>query len=120
MHQLQLWGFPSPPVRGPDFVNGRELGRIQEGWRYRWSPSCGRLIECARYGASVEEAATTLLRQIMHEVEHGDGRSGRAAALVVEAACCGLHSQLSDIQAHRCWSAMTLPSIPAEACERSC
>ena len=44
-------------VRGPDFVGGKDLERVQELWKYHWSPEVeSALIERALYGPTLEEA----------------------------------------------------------------
>jgi hypothetical protein len=87
-------------VRGPDFVAGKDLERIQEVWRYHWSPDVeSTLVERSLYGASLEEAAAAMLGERFAENEqHGQGRrADLAAALVLEACRMGLHRHTPDL-----------------------
>jgi hypothetical protein len=85
-------------VRGPDFVRGEELGRIQEVWRYRWQPDTeSDLIEASRFGASVREAAVQLCLRRFGELERADGRAESAAELLLQAVVCGLHNELPGL-----------------------
>jgi propanediol dehydratase small subunit len=87
-------------VRGPDFVRGSDLERIQEVWRYQWHPGTeSGLIEASRWGGTVKEATTACLIQRFSQAEAQDGRADVAAALVSEAARCGLHSRLAELVA---------------------
>jgi hypothetical protein len=79
-------------VRGPDFVAGTGLERIQEVWGYEWQPSTeARLIEMSPYGATVEEAATNVLLEQFAEADQAGHRSDAAARLLVEGCRSGLH-----------------------------
>lgn len=83
-------------VRGPDFVSGRALDRVQEAWRYRWSPLTeARLVENSLYGATLAEAAVSLLRKKVADLETaGEGRSAtRTVAILIEACRMGLHDE---------------------------
>ncbi|PIE25394.1 MAG: hypothetical protein CSA62_01205 [Planctomycetota bacterium] len=96
LHQLALLGVPFAEfIRGPDFVSGEELSRIQEEWHYRWRPeSETALIEASRYGGSLREAATSLSLERFAELGSGDLRGLRAAESLLAALRCGLHEQL--------------------------
>src|SRR5439155_15250416 len=93
LHRLRLLEVPYAQwVRGPDYVAGTELDRVQEVWRTQWQPAVeARLIEQSRYGASVEEAAAARLLERLAEAERGDGRADAAARLLMEACRAGLH-----------------------------
>lgn len=95
LHRLLLLEVPfAHKDAGPDFAAGTDLHRVREIWRYQWNPAVeARLVECSRYGATVEGAATALLLEQVQEIEQGERRSERAARLVVEACRCGLHAQ---------------------------
>jgi len=83
-------------VRGPDFVSGEGLERIQEVWRYHWAPRHeAALIERSLYGSTLEEAAAALLLEQFAEAEkQGQGRrADLAARLLLEACRMGLHRQ---------------------------
>ncbi|MCE9635294.1 MAG: DUF5682 family protein [Planctomycetes bacterium] len=99
LHAVRLLGVPFATFeRGPDFAAGRGLDRIQEVWSYRWSPATeSALIEASRFGGSIREAAAGRLEQAFREVESRDGRSARAATLVLTAAQAGLHARIPDL-----------------------
>ena len=87
-------------VRGPDFVAGEDLERVEEGWVVKWRPDTeSRLIECSVYGATVEEAAAArLLESLADAQKAGQGRrSDVAASLLVEACRMGLHREAPDV-----------------------
>ena len=94
LHRLRFLGVPFGEwERGPDFVKGKELGRIQELWSWAWTPAVeGRLIECSVYGGSVEEAAAGRMSEAADEAEKRGGGAGEAASLVLEACRMGLHA----------------------------
>ena len=94
LHRLRFLNVPFGEwEKGPDFVKGKELGRIQELWSWAWTPAVeGRLIECSVYGGSVEEAAAGRLSEAADEAEHGGGGAAEAASLVLEACRMGLHA----------------------------
>lgn len=94
-HRLALLEVPfGTLVRGPDFVLGRETGRVQESWRYAWIPQTeSALIEASRYGATIEEAAAHRLVVEFDRAVRGGGGSGDGAMLVLEAYRCGLHAR---------------------------
>ena len=100
-HRLRFLEVPfAELVRGPDFVRGVDLERIQEVWKYRWSPAVeSSLIERSLYGASVEEAAAALLLEQFALAEtHGQGRRADVAAgLLLEACRMGLHRHTRDL-----------------------
>lgn len=87
-------------TRGPDFVTGENLDRVQEVWGYRWSPDTeATLIERSVYGSTLEEASVALLLERFEEAERaGQGRrSDVAAALLLEACRMGLHRHVPDL-----------------------
>lgn len=87
-------------TRGPDFVTGENLDRVQEVWEYRWSPDTeATLIERSVYGSTLEEASAALLLEQFGEAERaGQGRrSDVAAALLLEACRMGLHRHVPDL-----------------------
>jgi len=86
--------------RGPDFVAGANLERIQEVWTYRWSPQTeSSLIERSLYGSTVEEAAAALLLERFADAEkQGQGGSAATATgLVLHACRMGLHRHTQDL-----------------------
>ncbi|PWT80051.1 MAG: hypothetical protein C5B58_12405 [Acidobacteria bacterium] len=100
-HRLALLEVPFATfVRGPDFVAGEKLERIQEVWTYHWSPQTeSTLIERSLYGSTVEEAATGRLLELFQEEEQkGQGRSAAVATKLVLHACrMGLHAHTQDL-----------------------
>jgi hypothetical protein len=100
-HRLGFLGVPfAERVSGPDFVHGRDLERVQEVWKYHWSPPTeSRLIERSLYGSTLEEAATALLLERLAEAEkQGQGRrADLAAELLLEACRMGLHRHTQDL-----------------------
>lgn len=94
-HRLRFLGAPFAEfVAGPDYVTGEHLERVQEVWKYRWSPQVeSSLIDRAPFGSTLEEAAANVLLDQFAEAEsQGQGRrSDLAARLVVEACRMGLH-----------------------------
>jgi len=100
-HRLRFMGVPfAELLRGPDFVTGKDLERIQELWKYHWSPDVESvLIERALYGPTLEEAAAAMLAERFAGNErHGEGRrADLAASLVLEACRMGLHRHTPDL-----------------------
>ena len=94
-HRLRLLEVPFAVwVRGPDYVSGKNLDRIEEVWRYGWEPATeAHLIEQSRYGATLEEAASARILELVAEAEAGDRRSDVAAGMLLESCRCGLHAQ---------------------------
>lgn len=100
-HRLAFLEVPFAAfVRGPDFVAGENLERIQEVWTYHWSPQTeSALIERSLYGSTIEEAANSLLLERFAEAEKkGQGRSAALATELVLHACrMGLHRHTQDL-----------------------
>ena len=87
-------------VRGPDFVAGVNLERIQEVWTYSWSPQTeSSLIERSLYGSTIVEAANAMLLERFQAAEgQGQGRSAAVATQLVLHACrMGLHRHTQDL-----------------------
>ena len=95
MYRLQFLEVTfSQRVRGPDFVAGRNLDRIQEAWKYLWEPateSC--LIEASIYGATLEEASLNCLLEKFEKA----GAAADATALLVEGCRMGLHDEIARL-----------------------
>jgi hypothetical protein len=102
-HRLAFLEVPFATfVRGPDFVAGVNLERIQEIWTYSWSPQTeSTLIERSLYGSTIAEAATALLLERFQAAEEqGHGRSAAMATQLVLHACrMGLHRHTADLLA---------------------
>lgn len=106
LHRLDFLGVPYATRRaGPDFLRGFDLRRIIEHWECRWTPQTEtRLIECAVYGASVEEAASARLREEAARLddEAAEGASAgvallvRACLMALPAAAAELTQRLKD------------------------
>jgi hypothetical protein len=94
-HRLRFLGVAfARLVRGPDFVAGEDLERIQEVWRYHWEPSHeAAVVERSLYGSTLDEAAAALLfERFAVADDEGRGRSASLAArLLLEACRMGLH-----------------------------
>jgi uncharacterized protein DUF5682 len=97
LHTLRFLGVPFAILEGgPDFVHGRSLERVQEIWRYRWSPLTeAKLVEMSMYGSSLAEAGASYLRKHAADLEaEGQGRSARQTVeLLIEALRMGLHDE---------------------------
>jgi hypothetical protein len=92
-HRLRLLEVPFATwVRGPDYVTGKNLDRIEEVWKCGWEPATeARLIEQSRFGATLEEACAARILERVSLAEADDQRSDMAAGLLLEACRCGLH-----------------------------
>jgi hypothetical protein len=89
-HRLQYLGVPfAERLTGPDFIAGRDLERIQEIWRYLWSPDTeSKLTEQTLYGGTLEEASANLLQHGLDEAEaRGLGRRSDVTATQLVHAC---------------------------------
>ena len=81
--------------RGPNFLSGENLERIQEIWNYRWSPEVeSTLIIRSVYGATIRETASALLLERFAE---GDRRADNATRLIVSACLMGLHELSGEL-----------------------
>lgn len=100
LHRLEFLNVPYGNRRaGPDFLRGFDLQRVIEHWDCQWVPQTeSRLIECAVYGASVEEAAAARLLEEAARLddEAADGASS-GVALLIRACLMGLPSAASDL-----------------------
>ena len=100
-HRLRFLSVPFAQwVSGPDYVAGKQLERITEVWKYRWSPGTeSALIERSLYGSTLEEAAAALvLEQFKAAESRGLGRrADEAARLLLEACRMGLHRHTSEL-----------------------
>jgi hypothetical protein len=100
-HRLRFLSVPFAEwISGPDYVTGQHLERINEVWKYRWSPAAeSTLIERSLYGSTLEEASAGLLLERLAEAEAlGQGRrADSAATLLLEACRMGLHRYAGDL-----------------------
>lgn len=98
-HQMQILdtGFAGL-VSGPDPAGGARSGLIFEEWEIAWSPQVeGRLIEAARLGATVPEAAATRLLERRHALVDS-GRADDLPALLdlmIRAVQAGLSGRMA-------------------------
>ena len=89
-HRLAFLDVPfASRTRGPDFVLGQDLERIQEVWNYHWSPQTeSTLIERSLYGSTLEEAAAgKLMEEFRANQQQGAGRRADVATTLVTRAC---------------------------------
>ncbi len=102
-HRLRFLEVPFGQwLSGPDFVQGQNLERIQETWKYHWTPDTeSALIERSLYGSTLEEAARAMLLEQFQKAEKaGQGRHANLAAqLLLEACRMGLHRHAQDLLA---------------------
>lgn len=101
LHRLRYLNIPFALCeRGPDFVLGEQLERMQEVWSYRWSPMTdAHLIEQSMYGSTLEQAAIARLwARFAESAASGQGgRAQQATALLMEACRMGLHQQAQQL-----------------------
>ncbi len=92
-HRLRLLEIPFAEwLRGPDYVAGKDLDRVNEVWRYHWRPATeAQLVEQSRFGATIEEAAAAIVSERFAAAEQSGRRADVAARLVLEACRAGLH-----------------------------
>jgi hypothetical protein len=103
MHGLGLLGVPfAVRTAGPDFVQGRGLGRLQERWDYHWTPATdGALAEASLLGSTLPEAVAAKFGASLREHEQSaERRSAKAAVgLLAQACVLGLHDRVGRILA---------------------
>ncbi len=94
LHKLKILGISGfKYVGGTDFLKRDDLTKLWEDWEFRWTPefeSTG--IEASRYGATLDEAATSRMQEIAREHPHS---ASVAAELLLQAAQAGI-SAVSD------------------------
>ncbi len=100
-HRLRFLGVPFAEwTGGPDYVSGEDLDRVQEHWKYRWTPAVeSTLIERSLYGATLAEASAAMLLERFDEADgRGVGRrADGASALILEACRMGLHARVPEL-----------------------
>ena len=100
LHRLEFLQVPYGKRRaGPDFLRGFDLRRVIENWDCQWVPQTeSRLIECAVYGASVEEAAAArLLEEATRLDDEAAEGASNGVALLIRACLMGLLSAAADL-----------------------
>jgi hypothetical protein len=100
-HRLRFLAVPFAEwLGGPDFVTGERLERVEELWRYRWSPPVeSTLIERSVYGSTLGEAAAARVLEQFDEAEQsGRGRRADVASELILGACrMGLHRHAQEL-----------------------
>ena len=90
-------------IAGPDYLSGKNLGRLIEEWEYAWTPMVeAQLIGLASEGAYLIEVAVARLHLAQTELVTSDqSRSAAAvAALVAQAVVIGVSDQTSQLVGH--------------------
>lgn len=81
-------------IKGPNLQKQRDRNLIREIWRYKWSTQVNAaLIDVSVYGATIEEAADTLVKE---ELKKEIG-AGECAILLTKVFEMGLKQQLSCV-----------------------
>ncbi len=81
-------------VKGPNLQGKRDRNLIREIWKYKWSAQVSAaLIDVSVYGAAIEEACVTLVRQRL--ARERDAREG--ALLLTQVFEMGLESQMTPV-----------------------
>jgi len=89
-------------LAGPDFVTGRNLGRLHEEWSYAWSPLVeAELVRASAEGVTLADIAAGRLRAAELELEASTGRRSAYAAVTVfaQAVVIGLDEHLDRLAA---------------------
>jgi hypothetical protein len=92
-------GFASK-IAGPDYLAGRNLGRMSEEWDYAWTPMVeARLIGLIEEGATLNEAARHRLRASERNLDSTiQNRSSQAVVqLAAQAALIGMDDELARL-----------------------
>ena len=81
-------------IKGPNLQQQKDRNLIREIWRYKWSTQVNAaLIDVSVYGATIEEAAGSLVKEEMKK-EIG---AGACAILLTKVFEMGLHEQLQSV-----------------------
>ena len=94
-HQMAFLDTPfARRVKGPNLQQGKDRNLIRETWKYKWRAEVpAALIDVSVHGATVEEAAASLVRERLK----GDIGAGRAAVLLTQVFEMGLSGQLETV-----------------------
>lgn len=94
-HQTAFVGTPfAKRIKGPNLQQGKDKNLIRETWKYKWSAEVSAaLIDVSVYGATVEEAAASLVKEQLKE----DMGAGQAAVLLTRVFEMGLSGQLETV-----------------------
>lgn len=92
LHKIRLLGVTGFSIQsGTDFVQRIDLSSVQEKWKLFWTPDLmAHIIEAARYGPTLSEAATAVLVEQTGKLQRD---IVGAAKLLVDAALAGLGQQ---------------------------
>jgi hypothetical protein len=88
LHRLNYLntGF-SLRVKGPDFINKKDVSLIRETWKYKWSINVeSTLIENSVYGGTLKEAVEAL---ILKKLSNNSNDSGKSSEKLMEAFMMG-------------------------------
>lgn len=81
-------------IKGPDLQKKKDKNLIREIWKYKWNIQVSSaLIDVSVHGATVEEAATSLVLERLKQ----DMRAGSAAVLLTQVFEMGLEKQLETV-----------------------
>ena len=81
-------------VKGPNLQKQRDRNLIREIWKYKWSIQVNAaLIDVSVYGATVEEAADSLVREELKK----DLGAGACAILLTKVFEMGLRDKLQTV-----------------------
>ena len=80
--------------KGPDVLQRKNLNLVRENWVYKWSAKVNsKLIDNSVYGATVEEAAKTIVKK---RIKESAKNSGDIAELLVQSLKMGLYEILNE------------------------
>lgn len=98
-HRLQWLGINGFRLGSIGELTGDERGRITEEWEVKWSADLfyATCIEAAMYGATLYEAASTMLLEKSREPSTS---SAVAARLLAQACHMGTHDLSDDLRKH--------------------
>lgn len=81
-------------LRGPNLQRRKDRNLIREIWKYKWSTQVNAaLIDVSVYGATIEEAASTLVKEELKK----DIGAGACAALLTKVFEMGLNNRLATV-----------------------
>jgi len=104
LHGLTFLEVPFADLyAGPDFVFGRDLDRLNEKWRYLWTPDVeAALIERAVFGETLPRAMLARLLQLIARLpgSAGDRDASRAVSLLVHACRMGLQRHVDRLMTY--------------------
>ncbi|MCU0684335.1 MAG: DUF5682 family protein [Polyangiaceae bacterium] len=79
------WDAPVPHFKGPDLATGRHLELLAETWGVRWGVSVdARLVELADRGATVAQAAGSLVRESLIKARGDAAQTTRLLLTIVQ------------------------------------